>query len=101
MKEYPSDPQSERSTPTLREMLAGYALFNAWEEEEQSIVLPHLTVEESLRQYFDLCNLASVLSDDDDPVFLEQNAKHWAQLRERLERLQGVTPHGQTTTSAR
>jgi hypothetical protein len=91
------DPLDAREQPTLRELLAGYAIFNAWEAQEQAQTLSQLSVEESLRQYFELCNLASGLSDDDDPVFLEQNAKHWSELRKRLERLRSVTSHGQTT----
>lgn len=100
MAEYPSDPQRQQSSPTLREMLEGYAVFNAWEAQEQAETLAQMSREESLRQYFELSNLASVLSDDDDPVFLEQNAKHWSQLHKRLERLRGITLNGQTTASA-
>lgn len=100
MTEYPSDPQCKQSSPTLREMLEGYAVFNAWEAQEQAQNLPQLSAKESLRQYFELCNLASELSDADDPVFLEQNARHWSQLHKRLERLRSIAPHGQTTPSA-
>lgn len=100
MTEYPSDPQCKQSSPTLREMLEGYAVFNAWEAQEQAQTLSQLSTQESLRQYFELCNLASELSDADNPVFLEQNAKHWSQLHKRLERLRSITPHGQTTPGA-
>jgi len=100
MTEYPSDPQRQQSSPTLREMLEGYAIFNAWEAQEQAQTLSQMSTEESLRQYFELCNLASGLSDGDDPVFLEQNAKHWSQLHRRLERLRSETHHGQTAPSA-
>lgn len=100
MTEYPSDPQSERSLPTLREMLAGYAVFNAWEAQEQALTLSQLSATESLRQYFELCSLAAGLSDDSDSVFLEQNAKHWSQLHKRLKRLRSITPHGKTTPGA-
>lgn len=100
MDAYRYDPLDAREQPTLREMLEGYAIFNAWEAQEQTQTLSQLSVEESLRQYFELCSLASGLSDDDDPIFLEQNAKHWSQLRQRLEQLRSVTFHGQTTPSA-
>lgn len=100
MTEYPSDPQRQQSSPTLREMLEGYAVFNAWEAQEQAQTLAKMGTEESLRQYFELCKLASGLSDADNPVFLEQNAKHWSQLHKRLERLRGITLNGQTAASA-
>ncbi|MFZ2358790.1 MAG: hypothetical protein WA040_05560 [Anaerolineae bacterium] len=100
MTEYPSDPQGKQALPSLREMLEGYAVFNAWEAQEQAQTLSQLGTEESLRQYFELCNLTSGLSDANDPVFLEQNAKHWSQLHKRLERLRSITPHGQTTPGA-
>jgi hypothetical protein len=100
MTEYPSDPQRQQSSPTLREMLEGYAVFNAWEAQEQAQTLSQLSAKESLRQYFELCNLASGLSDADNPVFLEQNAKHWSQLHKRLKRLRSITPHGKTTPGA-
>lgn len=100
MVEYPYDLGEEKKQPTLRELLAGYTLFNAWEAQEQATTLAQLSVEESLRQYFELCSLASSLCDDDDPIFLEQNAQHWAKLRKRLEQLQTVTSHGKTTPSS-
>lgn len=101
MSEYLSEQQNDRPSLTLRKMLEGYALFNAWEAQERAQVLSQISVEESLRQYFALCDLAFGLSDKDNPVFLEQNAKHWAQLRERLERLRSVEKHGKTTAGAR
>ncbi len=94
------DLPSAREQPTLQELLAGYAVFNAWEAQEQAEALAQMSREESLRQYFELCNLASGLSDADNPVFLEQNAKHWSQLHKRLERLRSITYHGQTTPGA-
>lgn len=94
MTEHPSDPQDQHPSPTMRDMLAGYMLFNAWEAQEQAQTLPHLGVQESLHQYFELCHLSSVLSNENDPVFLEQNARHWANLRGRLERLRTGQSHG-------
>ncbi|MFC1974832.1 hypothetical protein ACFLXQ_00360 [Chloroflexota bacterium] len=43
--------------PTLREVLAGYNQFNVWEVEERKKTLPQLAVEESLSEYFELCEL--------------------------------------------
>ncbi|NUQ37838.1 MAG: hypothetical protein HUU23_08600 [Caldilineales bacterium] len=98
MTEYPSDPQNERPTPTLREMVAGYALFNAWEQEEQSRSLPQLTLEEALNQYFGLYSLVLDLAGGDLPVFLEQNARHWAVLHQRHQRLRSVMPDGEAAS---
>jgi len=100
MTEYPSAPQRQQSSPTLREILEGYAAFNVWEAQEQAHTLAQMSTKESLRQYFELCNLAAGLSDTDNPVFLEQNAKHWSQLHKRLERLRSITSHGETTPGA-
>ena len=49
---------------TLREVLEGYRRFNAWELEEQKSALQELSVEESVRQYFELCDLARALAPD-------------------------------------
>jgi len=100
MTEYRSNPLPEHFLPTLREMLAGYAQFNAWEEENQAETLPQLSMEESLRQYFELSSMAAALSADGDQVFFEQNAQHWSALRQRLERLRDVMPNGKAVAGA-
>lgn len=100
MTEFSSGPQNERPTPTLREMLAGYALFNAWEQEEQSRSLPQLTVEKALNQYFELYRLALDLAGGDLQVFLEQNAQHWTMLHQRHQRLRSVIPNGEPPSGA-
>ena len=51
-----------RKTPTPREVLAGYKQFNAWEVAEQKKILPQLTIEGGLAQFFELCALARVLA---------------------------------------
>jgi hypothetical protein len=85
-------------TPTLREVVAGYERFNTWELEEQRRELPHLTVEESLRQFFELSNLARALAPDADRVFLGQDKIHWIALRERLQRVAEAMGSGRTTS---
>jgi len=72
---------------TLREVLEGYKRFNAWEREEQKNALPGLSVEESLRRYFELCDLAHALAPDAAQVFLKQNEAHWTARRKKLQRL--------------
>jgi len=74
------------ATPALREILEGYERFNAWELEEQKRDLPRLTVEGSLMQFFELCDLARTLAPDTEEVFLKQDKAHWIALRERLQR---------------
>lgn len=97
MTEYPSTHQNEHPVPTLREMLAGYALYNVWEKQEQAATLPHLSIEESLRRYFELCAVTTEMAGEDDDVFLEQNERHWTILQQRLEKLQSVAKNGKTT----
>ena len=72
-------------TSTLWEILEGYERFNAWELEEQKRELPRLTVEESLTQFFELCDLARTLAPDAERIFLEQDKAHWIALREKLQ----------------
>ena len=100
MTDYPSASQTERPVPTLREMLAGYALYNAWERQEQAQTLPQTSVEDSLRRYFELCAMATALAGDEDEVFFEQNERHWTFLHQRLERLQSVLANGKASPGA-
>ena len=75
---------------TLREVLEGYKRFNAWELEEQKSALPRLSIEESLKQYFELCDLARALAPDAEQVLLKQNKAHWVARRKKLQRLAKV-----------
>lgn len=83
--------------PTLLDVLEGYERFNAWELEEQRRELPSLTVERSLTQFFELCDLARTLAPDMEEVFLEQNKAHWIALREKLQCAAKVMGHARTT----
>ena len=82
---------------TLREVLEGYKRFNAWELEEQRSALPRLSLEEGLRQYFELCALARALAPDSDRVFLQQNKARWAAQRKKLQRVAKAMRNGRTT----
>ncbi|HKZ85461.1 MAG TPA: hypothetical protein VJ793_17635 [Anaerolineae bacterium] len=70
--------------PTLQQVLQGYRLFNEWELEEQARELPRLTVEESLTQYFDLCDLGRKLAPDWERIFLNEDMEHWIAVRRKM-----------------
>ncbi len=82
---------------TLREVLEGYKRFNAWELEEQKSALPKLSVEESLRQYFELCALVRALAPNSDRAFLEKNTAGWIARRKKLQRLAKVMGNARAT----
>jgi hypothetical protein len=44
--------------PSLQEILAGYERVNAWELGEERQRLPELTIEEGIRQYLEMWELA-------------------------------------------
>ena len=73
--------------PALRDLLAGYSQFNAWELAEMRRELPRLSVQESLTQFFELCRLARTLAPDAETVFFERDEIHWIALHEKLQRL--------------
>ena len=83
--------------PTLQEILEGYKRFNTWEFEEQKRKLPELDVEESLTQFFELCNLARALVPNTEQIFLEQDKAHWIALRKKLQRAARVMGDASTT----
>ena len=72
--------------PTLREIVAGYEAANAWEREEERRRLPTLTVEESVRQYLEMWDLAQQVSPDAEAVFLEERMVHYEKLHHKLQR---------------
>ena len=81
---------------TLQEVLEGYKRFNVWELEEQKSALRRLSVEESLRRYFELCDLAHALAPDAAQVFLKQNEAHWTVRRKKLQRLAKAMENART-----
>jgi hypothetical protein len=78
----------------IRERLRGYAVFNAWEVGEALESLPSLTVEESVRQYLDLCRLARALAPDAPLVFLEQDIADRVEARARFRQIAEKTSGG-------
>jgi len=82
--------------PTLPEIMEGYRRFNAWEHREQKRELAQLTVEESLTQFFQLCDLARTLAPDTDGVFFEQDKAHWTTVRKRLQKVAQVMGNART-----
>jgi hypothetical protein len=83
--------------PTLREVLEGYRRFNAWELKEQKRELSQLSVEESVTQFFELCDLARALAPDAEQIFFEQDKAHWMTLRKKLQRAARVMGSAKTT----
>jgi hypothetical protein len=71
----------------VRERLRGYAAFNEWELEEAKKTLPHLTVEESVRQFLALCRFARLVAPDAAQVFSERNIAHRVEMRARFRRI--------------
>ncbi|MEA3396163.1 MAG: hypothetical protein U9R05_01715 [Chloroflexota bacterium] len=86
-----------KTMPTLRECLEGYKRFNAWELKEQKRELPWLTVEESLLQFFELCDLARTLAPNAERVFLEQDKAHWIALHQKFQRVAQAMTDAPTT----
>jgi len=68
--------------PTIREWAAEYRAVNEAEREEKKLYLPQETIEESVRSYFALCELALVFSDSFDvpPELQEAREKYYADL---------------------
>jgi len=75
-----------REIPTLRDVLEGYKLFNAWEFKEQRGDLQTLSVAKSLTQYCDPCKLAHALAPNAEQIFPTQDTMHWETLRKKLNR---------------
>jgi hypothetical protein len=70
--------------PSVREIVAGYEAVNAWEQEEKRRRLPTLTIEESIRQYLDMWDLAMKISPEAEAFFLEQRLAHYQTLHRRM-----------------
>ena len=75
---------TDRATPTIREISAGYRAVNERERQEARERLPRLTVEESVRQYLWMCALARRVAADAEQVFAGQRKAHYTRLHERL-----------------
>jgi hypothetical protein len=89
--------QGMDAIPTLQEILEGYKRFNTWEFEEQKRELPELSVEESLTQYFELCDFARALTPYTEQIFLEQDVALWIALRKKYQRAARIMGNASTT----
>lgn len=72
--------------PTLREILAGYEAVNAWEREEERERLPKLSVEESVRQYLEMWELARQVAPEAETFFWPERSAHYEALRAAFQR---------------
>ncbi len=86
---------------TIREVLEGYRYFNAWELQKQNEELPKLTIEESLRQFFELCAVARKLAPDAEQIFLADKKADWIARHERMKQAARVMSNGSPITSPR
>ncbi|MGH9837271.1 MAG: hypothetical protein ACREEM_00630 [Blastocatellia bacterium] len=71
--------------PTLQEVLRGYQYFNQWQEEEELQTLPRVTIEESLDQFFELCDWVRPWRPEPklDLPWLEEERAMWIELVNR------------------
>jgi hypothetical protein len=76
--------------PNLKEIVAGYELANAWEREEERERLPRLSVEESVRQYFELLEMTKRLAPEAEACFLEERLARYEALHRRMEKAAAV-----------
>lgn len=83
--------------PNARDLLEGYRRFNEWELEELNTYLPKMTIEDSLTQFFESCELARTLAPNSERTFLEENEAHWIAQRRRLQRAAKVMGHAKAT----
>ncbi len=71
----------------VQERWRGWAKFNEWELQENRERLPHLTVQQSVRQFVSLCHLARHLAPDAREVFREKNIAHRVDMRAKFKRI--------------
>lgn len=71
---------------TVRDVVAGHIAVNAWELEERRARLSRMSVEESVRQYLEMWDLARQISPDAEAIFSDQRAAHYKMLHRRMEK---------------
>ncbi len=81
----------------LNQILAGYQQFNNWEIAEQQQILPQLTIEASLRQYFELCALVNSCAPNAKQEFLPHQKQHWIAMRYKYQKLLKGMSHASPT----
>ena len=76
----------ETPIPTVTQIINGLDRFNAWERDERREVLGQLTVEASLRQFFELCDLVREWRPEPHVARVFTAHKHagWSELQRRL-----------------
>jgi hypothetical protein len=72
--------------PTLREVMAGYRVFNDWERDELSQQLPNLSITDSVSQFLDLCALSQMMAPDAETIFLVEDKAHWVMLHQKRQK---------------
>lgn len=91
--------ESDMKTLSPAELLAGYRRFNAWENKEQMIKLPDLSVEAGLIQFFQLCSLAQQLAGEKDMFLTTQNKSYWMQQLATRQKAARSMGYARSTTS--
>ncbi len=79
----------------VREWAAEYRLINEMEREELHQRLPNEPVEQSVRSYFAMCELALAFAGSPDvpPELLEAREKHYIELANKWKRLSERLKH--------
>ncbi|KAF0106709.1 MAG: hypothetical protein FD146_2301 [Anaerolineaceae bacterium] len=79
----------------VKEWKAQYQLINEMEHEELKERLATETVEQSVRSYFAMCQLATSLAGSTDvpPEFQEERERHYIELAEKWQRLAEKLKH--------
>jgi len=85
---------AETPNPTIKELLAGYEAFNAWELSQQPRELQRLTFEEGLAQYFELSTMAPAQASGSRTEFLAQEQRHWVELHRKFQKALRVMTRG-------
>lgn len=91
--------ESDMKALSPAELLAGYRRFNAWENEEQMMDLPRLSVEAGLSQFFQLCSLARQLTGERDIFLTTQNKAYWMQQLATRQKAARIMGYARSTTS--
>jgi hypothetical protein len=71
--------------PTIKDVLIGLRRFNEWQEGQELEELPRLTVDASLNQYFELCDLVRGWRSEPglDLEWMEEEKSLWIELVNR------------------
>jgi hypothetical protein len=72
--------------PTPQDLLLGLKRFNEWQEDQELLSLPKMTVTETLNQYFELCDLVRGWQPDPELVlgWMLEEKSLWIELTDRF-----------------